>query len=101
MYEFLEMQTTTVSGARFNWNVLISTSVSSSSPILVITGRWENPLMRWTSSGDHYLSVGEAAVKFDSKETAVEFVEKYGWQYTVSDVHFALCYDQTPLPMIH
>ena len=42
----------------------------------------------------------DAALKFDSKETAVEFAEKYGWQYTVSDIHFALCYDQTPLLMM-
>lgn len=40
--------------------------------------------MGWTSTGDPYQSVGEAALEFDSKETAVEFAEKYGWQYTVS-----------------
>ena len=53
--------------------------------------------MGWTSTGDPYHSVGEAALKFDSKETAVEFAEKYGWQYTVSYIHFALFCDQTPL----
>ncbi len=57
--------------------------------------------MGWTSTGDPYHSVGEAALKFDSKETAVEFAEKYGGQDTVSDIHSALCYDQTPLLMIH
>lgn len=56
--------------------------------------------MGWTSTGDPYQSVGEAALKFDSKESAVEFAEKYGWQYTVSDIHFALCYDETPLLMM-
>jgi hypothetical protein len=40
--------------------------------------------MGWTSTGDPYASVGEAALYFESKEAAVEFAEKYGWQYTVS-----------------
>lgn len=40
--------------------------------------------MGWTSTGDPYHSVGEASLDFDSKERAVEFAEKYGWQYTVS-----------------
>jgi NADH dehydrogenase (ubiquinone) Fe-S protein 4 len=40
--------------------------------------------MGWTSTGDPYASVGEASLNFESKERAVEFAEKYGWQYTVS-----------------
>ncbi|KAG0622085.1 hypothetical protein M758_3G071100 [Ceratodon purpureus] len=48
--------------------------------------KWENPLMGWTSTGDPYHSVGEASLNFDSKERAVEFAEKYGWQYTVSGI---------------
>lgn len=51
--------------------------------IFLFVGRWENPLMGWTSTGDPYHSVGEASLNFDSKERAVEFAEKYGWQYTV------------------
>jgi NADH dehydrogenase (ubiquinone) Fe-S protein 4 len=51
------------------------------------TKKWENPLMGWTSTGDPYASVGEAALYFESKEAAVEFAEKYGWQYTVREPH--------------
>jgi NADH dehydrogenase (ubiquinone) Fe-S protein 4 len=43
--------------------------------------------MGWTSTGDPYASVGEAALYFESKEAAVEFAEKYGWQYTVREPH--------------
>ena len=42
--------------------------------------RWENPLMGWASSGDP-LSYME--VEFKSKEDAVAFVEKHGWDYYV------------------
>lgn len=35
--------------------------------------RWENLLMGWTSTGDPYSNVGDAALYF----------EKYGWEYTV------------------
>ncbi|XP_024381927.1 NADH dehydrogenase [ubiquinone] iron-sulfur protein 4, mitochondrial isoform X2 [Physcomitrium patens] len=52
--------------------------------------KWENPLMGWTSTGDPYHSVGEASLNFDSKERAVEFAEKYGWQYTVREPHQAV-----------
>lgn len=46
--------------------------------------------MGWTSTGDPYHSVGEASLNFDSKERAVEFAEKYGWQYTVREPHQAV-----------
>ncbi|CAK9161583.1 unnamed protein product [Ilex paraguariensis] len=46
-------------------------------------GRWENPLMGWTSTGDPYANVGDAALSFDSEEAAKEFAEKHGWEYTV------------------
>ncbi|KAJ7543655.1 hypothetical protein O6H91_09G047100 [Diphasiastrum complanatum] len=49
------------------------------------TGRWENPLMGWTSTGDPYASVGDAGLSFDSREAAVEFAEKYGWEYSVKE----------------
>ena len=42
--------------------------------------------MGWTSTGDPYSSVADAAVEFTSKEDAVAFAEKYGWQYSVSGV---------------
>jgi len=52
--------------------------------------RWENPLMGWTSTGDPYQCVGEASLNFDSKDMAVGFAEKYGWQYTVSYYAFVI-----------
>lgn len=39
--------------------------------------------MGWTSTGDPYHAVGEAALYFDTKEAAMEFASKYGWEYTV------------------
>ncbi|KAL8528839.1 hypothetical protein ACS0TY_006336 [Phlomoides rotata] len=52
--------------------------------------KWENPLMGWTSTGDPYANVGDAALSFDSKEAAIEFAERHGWAYTVKK-------HQTPL----
>eukprot|EP00249_Psilotum_nudum_P010150 c22364_g1_i1 orf=764-1231(-) len=49
------------------------------------TEKWENPLMGWTSTGDPYSYVGDAALKFDSKEDAIEFARKFGWEYTVKE----------------
>ncbi|GKV20058.1 hypothetical protein SLEP1_g30231 [Rubroshorea leprosula] len=46
------------------------------------TQKWENPLMGWTSTGDPYANVGDAALEFDSEEAAKAFAEKYGWEYT-------------------
>lgn len=39
--------------------------------------------MGWTSTGDPYANVGDAALSFDSKEAAVEFAKRHGWEYTV------------------
>lgn len=39
--------------------------------------------MGWTSTGDPYAYVGEAALDFDSEEAAKAFAEKYGWEYVV------------------
>ncbi|BBN20011.1 NADH dehydrogenase (ubiquinone) Fe-S protein 4 [Marchantia polymorpha subsp. ruderalis] len=49
------------------------------------TQKWENPLMGWTSTGDPYHAVGEAALYFDTKEAAMEFASKYGWEYTIRE----------------
>ncbi|KAF5315108.1 hypothetical protein D9619_007376 [Psilocybe cf. subviscida] len=43
-------------------------------------GRWENPLMGWASSADYMQSL---RVSFRSKEDAVHFAEKQGWDYFV------------------
>nr|GEX72968.1 NADH dehydrogenase [ubiquinone] iron-sulfur protein 4, mitochondrial [Tanacetum cinerariifolium] len=54
------------------------------------TQKWENPLMGWTSTGDPYANVGDAALSFTSEEDAKAFAEKHGWNYTVKK-------HQTPL----
>ncbi|XP_067014749.1 NADH dehydrogenase [ubiquinone] iron-sulfur protein 4, mitochondrial [Anabrus simplex] len=40
--------------------------------------RWENPLIGWTSSGD---PLSNMKVQFVSKEDAIDFCEKNGWQW--------------------
>ncbi|KAH0470071.1 hypothetical protein IEQ34_001629 [Dendrobium chrysotoxum] len=47
------------------------------------TQKWENPLMGWTSTGDPYANVGDAALSFDSEDAAKEFAERHGWDYQV------------------
>ncbi|RWR77956.1 NADH dehydrogenase ubiquinone iron-sulfur protein 4, mitochondrial [Cinnamomum micranthum f. kanehirae] len=54
------------------------------------TQKWENPLMGWTSTGDPYANVGEAALGFDSEEAAKAFAEKHGWEYVVKKRHTPL-----------
>lgn len=39
--------------------------------------------MGWTSTGDPYANVGDAALSFDSAEAAMRFAEKHGWEYEV------------------
>ncbi|KAL6216709.1 hypothetical protein ACLB2K_009928 [Fragaria x ananassa] len=51
------------------------------------TQKWENPLMGWTSTGDPYANVGDAALSFDSEQAAKEFAEKHGWDYTNIVLH--------------
>ena len=46
--------------------------------------------MGWTSTGDPYANVGDAALSFDSEEAAKEFAEKHGWEYTVCVVYVSL-----------
>ncbi|KAK0244094.1 NADH-ubiquinone oxidoreductase 21kDa subunit [Armillaria nabsnona] len=43
-------------------------------------GRWENPLMGWASSADYMQGT---RVSFRSKEDAMHFAEKQGWDYYV------------------
>ncbi|KAI0953266.1 hypothetical protein AcW1_007526 [Taiwanofungus camphoratus] len=43
-------------------------------------GRWENPLMGWASSADYMQGTRLA---FRSKEDAIHFAEKQGWDYYV------------------
>ncbi|KAF7728291.1 hypothetical protein EC973_006466 [Apophysomyces ossiformis] len=44
--------------------------------------RWENPLMGWASSSDYQQAL---ALKFTSKEDAINFAEKQGWSYYVQE----------------
>jgi len=44
--------------------------------------RWENNLMGWASTGD---PLSNMVIDFASKEEAVAFVEKNGWDYWVED----------------
>ncbi|KAJ8947756.1 hypothetical protein NQ314_008556 [Rhamnusium bicolor] len=44
--------------------------------------RWENPLMGWCSTGD---PLSNMKVQFSSKEEAVEYCEKNGWQYFIQE----------------
>jgi len=54
------------------------------------TQKWENPLMGWTSTGDPYANVGDAALSFDSEEAAKSFAERHGWDYVVKKRHTPL-----------
>ena len=44
--------------------------------------RWENNLMGWASSGD---PLSNMLVDFGSKEDAIAFVEKNGWDYFIEE----------------
>jgi len=44
--------------------------------------RWENNLMGWASNAD---PLSNMLLEFSSKEEAMEFVEKNGWDYWVED----------------
>ncbi|KZT60285.1 hypothetical protein CALCODRAFT_127569 [Calocera cornea HHB12733] len=47
-------------------------------------GRWENRLMGWTSSADYMQAT---RLSFRSKEDAIHFAEKQGWDYFVQPEH--------------
>lgn len=44
--------------------------------------RWENPLMGWQSSADFMQGTH---VNFKTKEDAIHFAEKQGWEYFVQE----------------
>ena len=44
--------------------------------------RWENPLMGWQSSAD---SMQGTNIKFKSKEDAIAFAQKQGYEYFVQE----------------
>jgi NADH dehydrogenase (ubiquinone) Fe-S protein 4 len=47
------------------------------------TGKWENQLMGWTSTADPLENIGRATLFFYTKEEAMAFCNKNGWEYTV------------------
>ncbi|PWZ02505.1 putative NADH-ubiquinone oxidoreductase 21 kDa subunit mitochondrial precursor [Testicularia cyperi] len=54
--------------------------------ILQGSARWENPLMGWASSADYMQGT---SLKFRSKEDAIHFCEKQGWDYQVQEPNVA------------
>ncbi|KAI9633428.1 ETC complex I subunit conserved region-domain-containing protein [Dioszegia hungarica] len=52
--------------------------------VLQGAGRWENPLMGWASSGDYMQGT---QMSFPTKEEAIAFAEKQGWEYQVQTPH--------------
>ncbi|XP_042868746.1 NADH dehydrogenase [ubiquinone] iron-sulfur protein 4, mitochondrial-like [Penaeus japonicus] len=44
--------------------------------------RWENPLMGWASTGD---PLSNMQVEFGSREEAIAFCEKNGWEWVAED----------------
>lgn len=44
--------------------------------------RWTNPLMGWTSTGDPLSNMG---ISFPSKEAAIEYAQRYGYEYSVKE----------------
>ncbi len=48
------------------------------------TPRRVEPLMGWVSAGD---TLNQVCIPFDTKEAAIAFAQKEGWQYTLSEPH--------------
>lgn len=47
--------------------------------------KWENPLMGWTSTADALDQVARSALNFGTKEDAIAFCKKHGWEYDVRE----------------
>ncbi|KAF8055760.1 NDUFS4 [Scenedesmus sp. PABB004] len=45
--------------------------------------KWINPLMGWTSTADPLENVARASLQFYTKEEALAFCRKHGWEATV------------------
>ncbi len=45
--------------------------------------RWENQLIGWTSTADPLENVARASLFFYTKEEAMDFCTKHGWEYSV------------------
>lgn len=44
--------------------------------------KWENPMMGWTTSADPLQAM---QIKFESKEDAMAYCSRQGWQYVVDE----------------
>ena len=53
----------------------------------IVSGKWINPLMGWTSTADAMGDVDNAALWFYTKAQAAAFAEKHGWQYDIVEPH--------------
>lgn len=45
-----------------------------------LPGRWINPLMGWTSTADPMENVTRSSMAFNTKEDAIAFATKHGWE---------------------
>jgi hypothetical protein len=50
----------------------------------IATARRAEPLMGWISSGD---TLNQVRLKFPTKDEAVAFAERKGWEFMVQDAH--------------
>lgn len=51
------------------------------------TEKWENPLMGWTSTADPLECVARSALAFYTKEEAIAFCKKHGWEYEIWELN--------------
>jgi NADH dehydrogenase (ubiquinone) Fe-S protein 4 len=47
--------------------------------------KWDNPLMGWASSGDMASTTGQMALNFTSKDAALAFANKHGWEVELTE----------------
>jgi len=47
--------------------------------------KWINPLMGWTSTADALENVGRSSLLFHTKEEAIAFCKKHGWEPQVDE----------------
>lgn len=47
--------------------------------------KWTNPLMGWTSTADSMENVSRSSLQFFTKEEAMAFCHKHGWEFVVEE----------------
>ena len=68
------MGNTSFLGAKGKWRLAFETEA-----------KWENPLMGWTSTADAYENVFRMMPGFDTKDDAIAYCKKQGWDYVVQE----------------